>query len=227
MFFNMCGRFTLKTSRQVLAEWFKLDSFPELRPRYNVAPTQDVPVVRASADGGREVALLRWGLVPSWADDPGIGNRLINARAEGVDTKPSFRTAFKQRRCLVVADGFYEWQPRKGKKQPWLFQVRGEPFAFAGLWERWQHGGEDPVESCTLITTEANDLVKPVHNRMPVILPSSVYNLWLDPEVKSADTLLPLLKPFEASLMTAVPVSTRVNNPKFDDPSCVAEVSLA
>src|SRR5262245_56836930 len=165
MFFNMCGRSTLKTSRQVLAEWFQLSRFPELKPRYNVAPTRDVPVVRAAA-GGREVALLRWGLVPSWADDPGIGNRLINARAEGVDTKPSFRSAFKQRRCLVIADGFFEWQPRKGKKQPWLFQLEGgEPFAFAGLWERWQHGDAEPLETCTLITTEANDLVKPVHNR--------------------------------------------------------------
>src|SRR5262249_8129107 len=162
-------------------------SFPELRPRYNVAPSQLVPVVRLGADGGRQLELLRWGLVPSWAKDEKIGYSLINARSETVAEKPSFRSAFKQRRCLVLESGFYGWAPRDGKKQPWLFGLQGaEPFAFAGLWERWEKGEGDPLETCTIITTEANDTVRPVHNRMPVILPHDSLAAWLDPELKSA-----------------------------------------
>jgi putative SOS response-associated peptidase YedK len=223
----MCGRYTLSTPAPVLAERFRLPSFPELRPRYNVAPTQDVPVVRL-ADGSRELVLLRWGLVPAWAADPTIGHRLVNARSETVAGKPSFHSAFRQRRCLIPADGFYEWQPRAGKKQPWLFRLRGgEPFAFAGLWEHWEKGGGEPLETCTVLTTEANDIVRPVHGRMPVILPESAYAAWLDPGVKAPGVLLELLQPFPAAEMTAVPVGLRVNSPRFDDPQCVAEVSPA
>src|SRR5262245_42206111 len=223
----MCGRFLMMTSGPVLAERFDLTGFPELKPRYNIAPSQQVPVVRLGVDGGRRLELVRWGLVPSWADDVSIGYKMINARSETVAEKPSFRAAFKQRRCLVLADGFFEWQPRDGKKQPWLFRIQGgEPFAFAGLWERWEKGEGEPLESCTIITTEANDTVRPVHNRMPVILPQDSLAAWLDPEVKSADVLLPLLKPYPAAAMTTVPVGLRVNNPKFDGPECVAEVTL-
>ena len=153
----MCGRYTLKTSPRTIAEHFELPEVPELLPRFNVAPTQDVPVVRLG-DEGRSLSLLRWGLIPSWADDPAIGNRLINARAETVAEKPAFRTAFKKRRCLVVADGFYEWKRENGKT-PYYFRLKdSSPFAFAGLWERWDKG-EEPVESCTLLTCEANGVV--------------------------------------------------------------------
>jgi putative SOS response-associated peptidase YedK len=145
-----------------------------------------------------------------------------------VASKPSFRAAFKQRRCLLPADGFFEWQPRGGKKQPWLFRLRdGEPFGIAGLWERKSLSDGATLETCTLLTTEANEVVQPAHNRMPVILPPSAYAAWLDPEVKSADELLSLLKPFSAAAMTAVLVSLRVNNPKVDDPACLAEIALA
>ena len=177
----MCGRYTLKAPREAIAEAFDLADVPQLLPRYNIAPTQAVPVVRLDrASGEREIALLQWGLIPSWADDPAIGNRLINARAETVAEKPAFRTAFKKRRCLVVADGFYEWKRENGKT-PYYFRLKdSSPFAFAGLWERWEKG-EEPVESCTLLTCEANGVVAPVHGRMPVILKPEDYARWLDP----------------------------------------------
>ena len=157
--------------REAIAEAFDLADVPELLPRYNIAPTQPVPVVRLDrASGEREIALLQWGLIPSWADDPAIGHRLINARAETVAEKTAFHTPFQKRRCLVVADGFYEWAEVNGAKQPHYFQLKdGSPFAFAGLWERWSKG-EKPIESCTLLTTEANDVVSLVHDRMPIIL---------------------------------------------------------
>src|SRR5947209_2693109 len=157
----MCGRFTLKQAAQTLQEMFELSEVPMLPLRYNIAPTQTVAAVRLRADRPvRELVLLRWGMVPSWADDPGIGNRLINARADGIASKPSFRSAFRKRRCLVLADGFYEWQKLDAKrKQPYYFRLNdGRPFAFAGLWESWHREGEE-IESCTLITTEANEVV--------------------------------------------------------------------
>jgi len=222
----MCGRFILTVPERDLIDHFDVGGFPDLRPRYNIAPTQQVPVVLATGDG-RMVSLLRWGLVPSWASDVKIGSTLINARADTVAVKPSYRSAFKSRRCLVPASGFYEWQPTGGKKkQPWLFSLTDQgPFALAGLWERWHKGGE-PVETFTLITTEANAVVSPVHDRMPVILPMSAYDVWLDPKVKEADVLLPLLKPFDPSKMTAVQVGLTVNSPRYDGPECVAPLSL-
>src|SRR5438067_1776144 len=156
----MCGRFTLQTPIPILNQLFDLADGPALQPRYNIAPTQTVAAVRAGAGHQKELVLLRWGLIPSWADDPKIGNRLINARAETAAEKPSFRSAFRHRRCLVLADGFYEWQQIGGKKQPYLFRLRdGAPFAFAGLWEHWEKGGR-ALDSCTVLTTGANDLVK-------------------------------------------------------------------
>jgi putative SOS response-associated peptidase YedK len=218
----MCGRFTLRTSGVVLAEFFGLAEVPPLQPRYNIAPTQPVPVVRmAPEQEGRELVLLRWGLIPSWADDPSIGNRLINARADTVAAKPAFRSAFRRHRCLVVADGFYEWQKLDGKKQPYFIRLRDDrPFAFAGLWEHWDRGG-GPVESCTILTTEANERVGAIHDRMPVILDPRDHDLWLDPDMQDPKQLQPLLGPYPGEAMTAYPVGTLVNNPRNDDPKCV------
>lgn len=218
----MCGRFSLHTSGATLAEQFRLPEVPELSPRYNIAPTQDVAVVRHHTEG-RELCLLRWGLVPFWADDPAIGNRIINARAESVAEKPAFRAAFKRRRCLVLADGFYEWQARgRGKrKQPFYIGLQsGEPFAFAGLWEHWEHNGE-VLETCTIITTEPNDLLHPIHNRMPVIVPPEQCDQWLAPTVQQAGPLQAMLQPYPAEAMRAYPVGQKVNNASNDSLQCI------
>lgn len=218
----MCGRFTLKTTAEVLAEHFELPEVPVLVPRYNIAPSQTVAVVRGGAEpAGRELTGLRWGLIPSWAEDPGIGNRMINARAETVAEKPAFRSAFRRRRCLIVADGFYEWRRQDGRTQPFYFRLRdGGPFAIAGLWERWEKGDE-PIESCTLLTTGANDVVGPVHDRMPVVLDPAEYGRWLDPRVDRPEGLQPLLQPYPGERMVALPVGRHVNDPRHDDPRCI------
>ncbi len=223
----MCGRFTLATAPTALATLFDLDaaSLPPLAPRYNIAPTQPVAIVRAAEDGGREMVLARWGLIPSWAKDPSVGARMINARSETIADKPAFRAAFRRRRCLVPADGFYEWQAVNGKKQPYYIELRDHgPFAIAGLWEHWQAPTGEEIESCTLLTTDANDLVRPLHDRMPVILAPEDYALWLDPAV--SDPVLPaqLLRPFPPAAMALHPVSTRVNTVRNDDPSCIAPI---
>jgi putative SOS response-associated peptidase YedK len=217
----MCGRYTIKAPVAQLATLFDVLEPSPLAPRYNVAPTQSVPVVRLSPQHNRrEMAMLRWGLIPSWAKDAVIGNRMINARADS--EKPSFRSAFEKRRCLVVADGFYEWQKLNGKKQPYYIGLKGGgPFAFAGLWEHWQDPEDKPVETCTIITTDANELVKPIHNRMPVILQPKDYQEWLDPEVENKGELQELLRPYPSEAMTAYPVSSFVNNPNNEDPRCV------
>ena len=229
----MCGRFTNRFSWKELHERLGLVGTPlNLRPRYNVAPSQDVAVARAT-EGGRILSMLRWGLIPSWAKDPAIGHKLINARSETVAEKPSFRSAFRHRRCLIPADGFYEWQRRGGTRQPWLFGLRdGAPLAFAGLWERWTvpEGGAltgtlaerspgDAVETCTILTAAANETVAPVHGRMPVILPPYSWDAWLMGEDVP-------LAPYPAGDMTAHPVSTHVNRPANDDPRCVESISL-
>jgi putative SOS response-associated peptidase YedK len=194
---------------------------PLFEARYNVAPTQSVPIVRAK-DSTREMVLVRWGLIPSWAKDANIGYRLINATADTVATKPSFRSAFKKRRCLIPADGFYERQKLKdGGKQPYLVRLNGEEgFAFAGLWETWTNPekGEE-VESCTILTTAANEPMKPIHDRLPVILPEEAYTTWLDKPDAG------LLQPFPAEKMEAAPVSTYVNNPRNQGPKCIDPVS--
>jgi putative SOS response-associated peptidase YedK len=219
----MCGRFLLFTSGAALAEWLGLPEVPALEPRYNIAPTQPVAAVRAGPGGGRELVRLRWGLVPPWAADPGAGPPLINARAETAAAKPSFRSAFRQRRCLVPADGFYEWVGRAGKRQPIHFRLRdGRPFAFAGLWERWQAPGGPAVESCAVLTTAANHLVRPVHDRMPVILEPTGYEAWLDPAVRDPAALAVWLRPFPAEAMTACPVGSWVSNPRNEGPACLA-----
>lgn len=225
----MCGRFTLKNSSEAIAEVFHLAKVPTLEPRYNIAPTQLVPTViripqssaQSSTDSDRQFQMLRWGLIPSWVKDPAIGARMINARAETVSEKPSFRTAFRRRRCLIVADGFYEWQRQERKKQPFYFRLRnGQAFAFAGLWEHWQSPDGEAVESCTVITTEANELMHPIHDRMPVILDVKDYDLWLDPAVKP-EALQQLLQPYRSEAMTSYPVSTQVNNPANNSPEFI------
>jgi putative SOS response-associated peptidase YedK len=224
----MCGRFTLVTPEQDLAVQFNLPEIPSLEPRYNIAPTQPVAAVRAAPEQGhRELVMLRWGLVPFWADDLGIGARMINARSETAAEKPAFRAAFRRRRCLVLADGFYEWQKQNGAKQPYYIRMEDKgTFAFAGLWERWQPkdkdgAGDSVVESCTLLTTQPNDLVRALHNRMPVILEPEDYDLWLDPRVQNAEVLKPLLGAYPSEEMTAYPVSRWVNKPQHDGPACI------
>lgn len=214
----MCGRFTLRANLNQILQEFAVEAEADLHwlPRYNVAPTQNVLVVK-----DRHLSLAKWGLVPAWADDPKIGNRLLNARAESIADKPAFRSAFKKGRCLVVADGFYEWKKIGDRKQPYFIRLQDDrPFAFAGLAEHWQH--EDKViDSATIITTAANTLMAPIHDRMPVILPRASYGLWLDPEFKDRQELLAMLKPYRADEMVAIPVSTLVNSPKNEDPCCV------
>jgi putative SOS response-associated peptidase YedK len=219
----MCGRFTLTDPDADLAVQFNLPEIPDLKPRYNIAPTQPVAAVRVAAEGTqREMVMLRWGLIPSWAKDLNIGARMINARSETVAEKPSFRHAFRRRRCLVVADGFYEWQKQNGTKQPYFIRLReARPFAFAGLWERWEGPEADVIESCTLLTTQPNDFMRQLHNRMPVILQPKDYELWLDPKVQEASLLQPLLLPFPPDEMDAYPVSRYVNSPDNDDPRCI------
>jgi len=225
----MCGRFTLTSSPDEIAAAFDLDEVPELSPRYNIAPTQHIAAVRWSEDQAkREFANLRWGLIPFWADDKKIGNRMINARAETAATKPAFRQAFSKRRCLIPADGFYEWKKLAGKKkQPYFVRPRDEkPLAFAGLWETWQ--GEDGVlESCTIITTSANALMESLHDRMPAILDRSHYEAWLDPHSQDKAALQEMLKPCAAELLEAYPVSTIVNNPRNESEECIQRLPEA
>jgi putative SOS response-associated peptidase YedK len=218
----VCGRYSLIVDASVLAGVFEIDPPRDLKPRFNIAPTQIVPIVRAGREAPRELAEIRWGLVPSWAKDPKIGARMINARGETVAEKPSFRSAVARRRCLIPADGFYEWVTTDGTKQPHYIHFKdGRAFAFAGLWERWHKGGDEPLDTCTIITTTPNDLVAGLHDRMPVILPPEVWTEWLVPEPLTSDRLQDLLAPHPAADMEAYPVSTHVNKPANDDPECV------
>ncbi len=222
----MCGRYTLSSPTDLLTDLFELDSAPELVPRYNIAPTQEAPVVRLAEESGRTLELLRWGLVPFWAKDPAIGNRMINARSETVAEKPAYRSSFKKRRCLVVADGFYEWQKTGGPKQPWFFRLQGgQPFALAGLWDRWDKGEGDSIETFAILTTEPNELLAPVHNRMPVVLAPKEVGTWLDPTIEDPAKLTPLLDAFPAGEMEGYAVSTFVNSPGNDSPRCIEPIS--
>jgi putative SOS response-associated peptidase YedK len=221
----MCGRFTLTVDPADLKEAFEWVNFgnAEFTPRYNIAPTQPLAVIPNTGDN--KLDFFTWGLVPFWAKDPSIGNRMINARSETLGEKPSFKNAFKRRRCLILADGFYEWQkiPGEKTKQPMYIQMKdGRPFAFAGLWEDWHSPDGSQILSATIITTEPNQLLKPIHNRMPVILPDSAYQQWLQPGEVDVQKLNPLLRPFDADQMQAYPVSRMVNNPKNDSPSNIS-----
>lgn len=223
----MCGRYTNLMTWREMVDLYRITetgNAPNLPPRYNIAPTQAVPIVRPLENGdGRELAMVRWGLIPHWARDKSIAANMINARAETVSEKPSFRDPFRRRRCLVPADGYYEWQVQaQGPKQPFRIMLKGgKPFAFAGLWERWEKGPDGPIETCTIITTEANDALKPIHDRMPVILDVDRYDDWLGPD-QPTDALLAMLGPCPSERVTAYPVSRRVNNVRNDDEGCVA-----
>jgi putative SOS response-associated peptidase YedK len=210
----MCGRFAQRSDPKRLAKEFKVAEVPQVEARYNVAPTQEILAVRELADG-REMTFFKWGLVPSWAKDVSMGARLINARSETVEEKPSFREAFKKRRCIIPADGFYEWQRNEGKKQPFFFRMRDErAFGFAGLWERWEGEGGQAINSCTILTTEANEVLRPVHDRMPVILHPDDYELWLDRDVRKRDLVKELLRPYQAEEMIGYPVGIAINSPR-------------
>ncbi len=215
----MCGRYTLSTPAGRLAEEFQLDDGAvELTPSYNVAPTQQVAAV-LEENGKRRLEMLRWGLVPSWADDPEIGARMINARSETAPEKPSFRRAFLGRRCLIAADGFYEWKREPGGKQPYYFRMEdGRPFAFAGLWESWEKDGE--LRSCAILTTRANSVLEGIHDRMPVILPSGAYDAWLDPDADK-EQLIDLMIPYPGDDLQTYPVSRFVNSPYNNDERCI------
>ncbi|MDD5467477.1 MAG: SOS response-associated peptidase [Anaerolineales bacterium] len=219
----MCGRFTLTAEISALQDSFPwLYIPPELAPRYNVAPSQPVAVV--PNDGKDRIDFFVWGLIPSWAKDPAIGNRMINARTETLAEKPTFRAPFRRKRCLILTDGFFEWTARsdgKGKTPMYLRMVDGKPFAFAGLWDTWFSPDGSEVRSCTIITTEPNELVRPIHNRMPVILPPSAYREWLTPGEGNITALQAMLKPYPASEMVAYPVSRLVNDPKSDRPEVI------
>ena len=224
----MCGRFTLRSRLNLLLQQFALDGdqdFESLDPRYNIAPTQDVFAVRSRVKGHRELARFRWGLVPSWANDLKMGVRMINARAETIASKPSFAAAFKRRRCLIPGDGFYEWKKTGQAKQPYLMELAdGGLFGFAGLWESWQLGQGPPVESCTIVTTTANNLMCKLHARMPVILSPDDYEAWLDPENSDRDGLLKLLDAYPGDQMRTTPVRPFVNNVRNQGPECVEPI---
>jgi putative SOS response-associated peptidase YedK len=217
----MCGRYTLATPVERLAEEFGFEnSSVDLPPNYNVAPTQGVAAVLEEG-GQRRLEVLRWGLIPPWADDPQIGSRMINARAETAPEKPSFRRAFRDQRCLIPADGFYEWKRTNGSKQPYYIHMKeGRPFAFAGLWESWKDEDGPEIRSCTILTTRPNALAGEIHDRMPVILAADTYDVWLDPG-SDRDELTGLLAPYPEDEMEAYPVSRFVNSPSNNDPRCI------
>ena len=219
----MCGRFSLTADLGELARRFEFEgNWNELEPNYNVAPTQNVLTVIDDGDN-RRGGFMRWGLIPHWAKTPSIGSRMINARAETVAQKPAYRSAFKRRRCLVLADGFYEWQRiGKVKKPMRIVMQSGEPFAFAGLWVVWKDPEGNTVPSCTIITTEANDLLRPIHNRMPVILPREMEQFWLDRNVQDSAALENTLTSHPSELMKTYQVSTLVNSPRNNGPDILA-----
>ena len=222
----MCGRFTLTVDAHQIREafpWVTIEE--EIQPRYNIAPSQPIAVV--PNDGKNRLDYYVWGLIPSWAKDPSFGSRMINARGETVDQKPSFRAAFRRRRCLIMADGFFEWKKVPGQKTkvPTYIKMKdSRPFAFAGLWENWQAPDGSHILSTTIITTEPNDLLQDIHNRMPVILPQDAYQTWLQPEEIDPGQLKPLFVPYTSKELTAYPVSTLVNNPVNDTMSNVQPI---
>jgi putative SOS response-associated peptidase YedK len=225
----MCGRYRLSRRKQIIEEHFDAMSDDDWTPRYNIAPTQLVPVIRQnSKDPRRELSLMRWGLIPWWAKDPSGSIMMINARSETAATKPALRDPLTSRRCLVPADGFYEWQ-RTGKvKQPYCFEVNGgELFAFAGIWDRWRDPSGKTVETCSILTTTPNTMTSVVHDRMPVILDPGSYDLWLDPGIKNVGAVSELLRPYDARLMRCYPISTRINRVVNDDEECSVPVELA
>jgi putative SOS response-associated peptidase YedK len=225
----VCNRYRLTHSKQYLAERFQAtDDEVEEHPRYNIAPTQPVLIVRKEQGKKiRRFTTMRWGLIPSWAKDMSIGNRTLNARSETVTTTPAFRDSILTKRCLIPADGFYEWAKMGSVKQPYCFEVgEGEVFAFAGLWDEWTSPDGEIIESCTILTTGPNSLVGDLHDRMPVIVTPDKYEVWLDPDVNDFETIRDILKPYDANLMRRYPVSMKLNNSKNDDAESASPVTL-
>jgi len=224
----MCGRFRLTRSQKYLEEHFDAYGEVEALPRYNIAPSQLVVTIRQDASKPvRTLSTMRWGLVPSWAKDTSMGYKTINARAETVATTASFREPFKSQRCLIPADGFYEWQRNGKAKQPYCFKVNdGEVFALAGLWDKWRNPEGEVIESCTILTTTPNSLLSDIHDRMPVILSPENYDLWLDPEFRNTASVSEMLRPFDPTLMRRYPVSTRINNVQNDDADCAEPIEV-
>jgi putative SOS response-associated peptidase YedK len=218
----MCGRYRLSRRKQLVEEYFDSAAEEDWVPRYNIAPTQPVPIIRQNPkEPRRELSLVRWGLIPWWAKDPSGAAGMINARSETAATKPAFRDALKLRRCLIPADGFYEWKKTGKSKQPYCFQVNdGQLFAFAGLWDRWKDPSGQWIKSCSILTTTPNSVTSAVHDRMPVILDPDSYNLWLDPGLQDVRVVSDILKPYEAQVMRCYPVSSRVNHVANDDEEC-------
>ncbi|MET0070296.1 MAG: SOS response-associated peptidase [Candidatus Thiodiazotropha sp.] len=220
----MCGRFYLDVTAEDMLEYFGLPFVPQLSPHYNIAPSQQIAAIKAG-ENNREFVWLRWGLIPSWAKDKKFGYRTINARAETIETKPSFRAAFKYRRCLIPASGFFEWKATGQGKQPYCITSKsGQPFAFAGLYEHWQGSEGERIDSCTIIVTEARGEIAAIHDRMPVILAAENYDAWLDRDTKEPAILKPLLRPHETGEITLYPVSRSVNNPKNVSPENIRPI---
>lgn len=220
----MCGRFTLFSSQKEIQDQYQLSWDGEIRQRYNIAPTQSVLVVIQDESGERKAEWFRWGLIPFWAKEPSIGNRLINARGETVDQKPSFRHLLTRKRCLILTNGFFEWQKQGRRKQPYFISRKDQKlFSFAGLWDYWQ-SDEQAIYSCTIITTEANERIKPIHSRMPVLLDGEQEQLWLDPSLTDRDYIKSLLVPFDEEAIDVQPISTLVNSPRNDEPDILKPI---
>ena len=221
----MCGRFVRKSTLEVISEEFEVKGVScDLKPSYNIAPGDNLAVI--VNDGANYLIQLRWGLIPSWARDPSIGNKMINARAETLSEKPSFKAAFRKHRCLIVADGFYEWRKDGKVKTPVYVHLKsGKPFGFAGLYDIWTSPEGKQISTCTIITTGPNELMKPIHNRMPVIIPKAQEALWLDSSIQDERLLFPILKPYDSQEMEAYDVSQIVNSPKNNSPECIKPVA--
>lgn len=224
----MCNRYRLSHSQRYLAERFQAFDEIDDHPRYNIAPTQPVLTVRREhGQKIRRFTMMRWGLIPSWAKDTSIGNRTLNARSETVTKLPAFRNSILTKRCLIPADGFYEWRAMGRVKQPYCFEVgEGDVFALAGLWDEWKSPGGEVIESCTILTTTSNSLISEMHDRMPVIVPPDKYDIWLDPDVTDFDAIKEILKPYDADQMRRYPVSRKLNNSKNEGAECAAPVTL-
>lgn len=227
---NMCGRFALAVTPDALARFVRLVRLFTFEPRYNIAPTQTIPIVRSTAEG-MVLTPMRWGLIPAWSREGTTRFPLINARSETVFRRPSFRDPIRTRRCVVPATGFYEWDRSQGRKRPYLFRpAQGEMIGLAGIWEEWKPRGDidkKPITSFTILTTTANERVAPIHDRMPVILPPEAFSAWMDPARRTESDLRPLLEPADADLLERHPVSTRVNSVRNDDPECMDPIRLA
>jgi putative SOS response-associated peptidase YedK len=221
----MCGRFSNRTSAERIKKEFHVSEAPSVEARYNIAPTQKILGI-SQESSEREAKTFKWGLVPSWAKDESMGARLINARSETVSEKPAFREAFKRRRLIIPVDGYYEWQKTGGRKQPYYYTMQDErPFGFAGLWDRWKSPEGEVLETCTILTTEANNKAKEIHDRMPVILHAEDYDLWLGEDIRKLDLLKELLRPYPSTEMIAYPVSTLVNNVRVDRAELIKQVT--